>query len=275
METFLKQWGEAAYTTTGFFWMALWAFILGFIISSMIQIFVTEKRMLKSEVELAGGLFVKFFKSINMKFIITLITIMSGTIQPVISLDSLKSKQNLYALGAAGNLTGEIQIFNGKPSNSFVTDESVQIKSTYHLDAALLVYAEVKNWDSFEIENSKNKDDLEEEIFKIAKNSGINTDAPFPFLLEGTVASLDWHIINWKAGDTIHTPKKHKESGLNGRLMNQKVQIIGFYSTKHKAIFTHHTSNMHLHFKTEDNTLAGHVDELFLNKRITLKLPKL
>ena len=48
MDNFLKQWGEAAYTTTGFFWMALWAFILGYIISSMIQIFVTEKRMQKA-----------------------------------------------------------------------------------------------------------------------------------------------------------------------------------------------------------------------------------
>ncbi|WGK65313.1 permease [Croceiramulus getboli] len=45
MSDFLNQWGEAAYTTVGFFWMALWAFILGYIISSMIQIFVTEKRM--------------------------------------------------------------------------------------------------------------------------------------------------------------------------------------------------------------------------------------
>ena len=48
MSDFLKQWGEAAYTTTGFFWMALWAFILGYIISSMIQIFVTEKQMQKT-----------------------------------------------------------------------------------------------------------------------------------------------------------------------------------------------------------------------------------
>ncbi|WP_281541323.1 permease [Maribacter aestuarii] len=48
MNDFLKQWGEAAYTSTGFFWMALWAFILGYIISSMIQIFVTEKRMQKA-----------------------------------------------------------------------------------------------------------------------------------------------------------------------------------------------------------------------------------
>lgn len=48
MEDFLRQWSEAAYTTIGFFWMALWAFILGYIISSMIQIFVTEKRMQKT-----------------------------------------------------------------------------------------------------------------------------------------------------------------------------------------------------------------------------------
>ncbi len=54
MSEFLKQWGEAAYTTTGFFWMALWAFILGYIISSMIQIFVTEKRMQKTMNESEG-----------------------------------------------------------------------------------------------------------------------------------------------------------------------------------------------------------------------------
>ena len=48
MTDFLKQWGEAAYTTAGFFWMALWAFALGYLISSMIQIFVTEKRMQKT-----------------------------------------------------------------------------------------------------------------------------------------------------------------------------------------------------------------------------------
>ncbi|MDR6300261.1 permease [Mesonia maritima] len=45
MQTFLKQWGEAANTTLGFFWMALWAFALGYIVSSMIQVFVTEKKM--------------------------------------------------------------------------------------------------------------------------------------------------------------------------------------------------------------------------------------
>lgn len=45
MDHFLSSWGEAAYTTLGFFWMALWAFVLGYAISSMIQVFVTHERM--------------------------------------------------------------------------------------------------------------------------------------------------------------------------------------------------------------------------------------
>ena len=200
--------------------------------------------------------------------------IMSGNIKPVISLDTLSEKNHLYALGAVDYLKGEIQIFNSKPSNSFVIDSSLRIKDSYSLKASLLVYAEVAAWDSFQIENSKTKSDLEEQIFKLATNNGMDIEKPFPFLLEGTITSIDWHVINWKDGDTIHDHKKHKESGLNGTLHNREVQIIGFYSTKHKAVFTHHTTNMHMHFKTDDNIIAGHIDDLSLNQTVTLKLPK-
>ncbi len=201
-------------------------------------------------------------------------TIMSGNIESVIGLDSLSNKKHFYALGAVEHLKGEIQIFDSKPSNSFVTDSSLQIKDSYNLKAALLVYAEVEEWDTFKTENSTTKEELESTIFELAKKSGINTEKPFPFLLEGTVASLDWHVINWKDGDTVHNHKKHTEAGLNGNLKNRQVQIIGFYSTKHKAVFTHHTTNMHMHFKTDDNAIAGHIDDINLDNELTLKLPK-
>jgi uncharacterized membrane protein YraQ (UPF0718 family) len=42
---FVHAWGRAAYTTLGFFCMALWAFVLGYVVSSMIQVFVTRERM--------------------------------------------------------------------------------------------------------------------------------------------------------------------------------------------------------------------------------------
>jgi alpha-acetolactate decarboxylase len=201
-------------------------------------------------------------------------TIMSGDIQSVISLDTLSNKKHLYALGAIENLNGEIQVFDGKPSNSFVVDSSLKIINSYKLKAALLVYAEVEEWESFQISNSTTKSDLEEKIFETAKSNGIDIEKPFPFLVEGKVASLDWHVINWKEGDTIHNHKKHTESGLNGILKDADVELLGFYSTKHKAVFTHHTTNMHLHFKTDDNNIAGHVDDLQLESQLTLKLPK-
>lgn len=47
METFLKSYHEAAVTSLGLFWMAFWAFGLGYLISSMIQVFVTRERMKK------------------------------------------------------------------------------------------------------------------------------------------------------------------------------------------------------------------------------------
>ncbi|MGM0481461.1 MAG: permease [Pseudomonadota bacterium] len=48
MDAFMQQWADAAYTSLGFFWMALWAFILGYLISSLIQVLVTRRRMRKS-----------------------------------------------------------------------------------------------------------------------------------------------------------------------------------------------------------------------------------
>ncbi len=45
MKSFLEQWGEAAFTSAGFFWMAFWAFALGYMISSLIQVLVTRERM--------------------------------------------------------------------------------------------------------------------------------------------------------------------------------------------------------------------------------------
>ncbi len=48
MDGFLSLWSQAAHTTLGLFWMAFWAFGFGYLISSMIQVFVTRERMKQS-----------------------------------------------------------------------------------------------------------------------------------------------------------------------------------------------------------------------------------
>lgn len=182
--------------------------------------------------------------------------------------------EHFYALGALENLKGEIQIFDSKPFITSVIDSSLHFDNTYNKKAALLVYASVSKWKSVKIPDSIiTYKELEIFIEQKAKAENINTNEPFPFLLEGTPKSFDWHVINWKDGDTEHSHEKHVASGLNGTISNRSVEILGFYSNSHHAIFTHHTTNMHLHVKTTDNELAGHIDGLTLGKGMILKLP--
>ena len=51
--------------------------------------------------------------------------------------------------------------------------------------------------------------------------------------------------------------------------------MVGFYSDAHHGIFTHHSTNMHIHMKTGDHKVAGHVDDLTLGPKMILKLPDL
>lgn len=47
MTDLLGNWSEAALTSLGFFWMALWAFVLGYLVSSIIQVMVSRSEIRK------------------------------------------------------------------------------------------------------------------------------------------------------------------------------------------------------------------------------------
>lgn len=198
-----------------------------------------------------------------------------GDISAKATLSDFKNTQNFYALGAFENLKGEIQIFNSQPFNSYVNNDEISIDKSYSKKAALLVYASVKDWVSVKLpENINSLDELQSFIEQEAKANHLDLNKPFPFLVEGNAKAINWHVINWKTDDTEHTHDKHVSSGLNGVAKNKKVDLLGFYSNAHHAIFTHHSTNMHIHVKLNDETIAGHVDGLDLGKDMVLKLPK-
>ena len=198
-----------------------------------------------------------------------------GDISAKAKLKDLKDFKNLYALGATENLKGEIQIFNGEPYNTYVEDGEIKFDKSYSNQATLLVYATVKNWIPVQIPNTIiTMDDFENFIEQTAKKNDIDHKRPFPFLVEGIANEISWHVIDWKDGDKEHSHEKHISSGLNGILKNKEVDLLGFYSDSHHAIFTHHTTNMHIHMKLKDEKIAGHVDDLKLGLNMILKLPK-
>ena len=197
-----------------------------------------------------------------------------GDISAKVDLMIFENAEHFYAIGAFENLKGEIQIFDSKPYNTIVIDSTLTFNNSFNKKATLLVYALVSKWKSINIpESVVTYEQLESYIGQTAKENQIKIDEPFPFLLEGTPELFNWHVINWKDGDTEHSHEKHINSGPHGIINNRQVEMLGFYSDSHHAIFTHHTTNMHIHVKTVDNKIAGHVDGLTLGKGMILKLP--
>jgi len=200
-----------------------------------------------------------------------------GDLSSKVTLDELKDINHLYALGAVENLKGEVLVLDGIPSISYVKGndslKTMMIDSSFEKNACLLVIASVEEWKSINIPNTVvTYDDFEIFVEEIAAENGVNTDEPFPFMIEGVAKSFDWHVIDWPEGDTEHSHDKHIHSGLYGTHENQAVAMLGFYSNKHHAIFTHHTTNMHVHVKSDRAT--GHADGFVLGENMMLKLPK-
>jgi acetolactate decarboxylase len=69
----------------------------------------------------------------------------------------------------------------------------------------------------------------------------------------------------------VSSPDEAHKGQINYELKNEQAYIVGFFSTVHKAIFTHHDTFLHLHLMTTDKQKMGHLDEV-LFKKGTMKL---
>lgn len=89
---------------------------------------------------------------------------------------------------------------------------------------------------------------------------------PFAFKLIGNVSSAIIHIQNLPEGTNVSSPDEAHQGQTNYRLSNEDVQIIGFFSTEHQGVFTHHDSFLHMHLITKDESKMGHLDDLEIGK---------
>ena len=108
---------------------------------------------------------------------------------------------------------------------------------------------------------------------KAARNKGIDTKKPFPFIIKGEFTNLDWHIISPQISGGSHD--EHLANSWKEKAENVNGKILGFYSKSHQGIFTHHTSNIHMHYYDETKILSGHVDYLVSGTDCKLALPNL
>ena len=195
-----------------------------------------------------------------------------GELAGIINLDTIKDKTGLYGLGPESFLTGELLINDGKSYVSRVlTDSTMTVEKTYAVQAPFFVYGNVTEWKEVALPNEvKTIKALESYIDEHTKDY----KRPFVFKVIGEVVSADIHIQNLPEGSKVSSPAEAHRGQTNYPLTDEAVEIIGFFSTEHQAIFTHHDSFLHMHLITKDKKQMGHLDSVeFKAGAVTLFLP--
>lgn len=194
-----------------------------------------------------------------------------GELGSTIDLDTISDKNGLYGLGPVSYLTGELLINNGKSYVSKVTsDSTMAVEKRFDVSAPFFVYGNVTEWNEIELpSNIKTIQDLE----KFIDGKTPDFKRPFAFKLVGQVSSASIHIQNLPEGTKVSSPDEAHQGQTNYNIKNEDAEIIGFFSTEHKGVFTHHDSFLHMHLITKDENKMGHLDELEIGE-MKLYLPK-
>lgn len=187
-----------------------------------------------------------------------------GKLGSSIELDTISDKKGLYGLGPLSYLSGELLINNGKSYMSkVISDSTMIVEKTFKVSAPFFVYGNVTEWNQIELPaDIRTIKDLEKFIDKKTTKS----IRPFTFKLTGKVSSAIIHIQNLPKGTKVSSPDEAHEGQTNYNIKNEDVEIVGFFSTEHKGIFTHHDSFLHMHLITKDESKMGHLDELKIGK---------
>jgi acetolactate decarboxylase len=197
---------------------------------------------------------------------------MDGDPSSHINLDTL-NKSHLFGLGPVAGLRGELIILDGKVYSTSKNENVLVNEQDKISSASMLVYSRVKEWKPFPVrELIRNYGALEKLVKATAEASGYDVKAPFAFKIEATPKKASYHVIHWE-GNAEHSKENHKQFAYSGLDSAQKLLLLGFYSTHHQGIFTHHTTNMHVHLLNEASNVVGHLDDIEMDGRITIYLP--
>jgi acetolactate decarboxylase len=197
----------------------------------------------------------------------------AGKAKEPISLSRFGGLESLYAIGPLERGRGEVSIYDSVPLISEVHDSRTNVSVDFSRRAAFLVYAIVENWRRVTLRKLiDGEQQLEEQLLPFAVESGIDVDLPFPFLIHCHITQATFHVLrNQTEGE--YSPEVHEKAKVRFPIIDQSVEIIGFYSRRHRGVFTPRDSDFHMHVRTLDNQLSGHLEIFSFSPGMMLYLP--
>jgi acetolactate decarboxylase len=187
-----------------------------------------------------------------------------GRLAGTIHLDTLTPKSGLYGLGPIAYLTGEIMIVEGRSyASTVVSDTEMKVVETFDIKAPFFGYANISSWIEYPVpDDVQTLEQLEGYIDGLTRERS----GPFIFKMEGVVDHALIHVMNLPPGTLVESPADAHKYQVTYTLTEKEVDIVGFFSTEHQTIFTHHDTWLHLHLITNDRKQMGHLDELVIRR---------
>lgn len=195
-------------------------------------------------------------------------TMFNGQLAGLIQLDST-AKPGTYGIGPVEFIHGELMLWDGHVYRSTAQgDSAMLVEERPESKAPFFVHQVVKEWTEVALPDSVT--DLPTlDAFLTARYASVGE--PFAFKLMGTVSEVHAHIVDVSPGTVINGPDDAHRENKHFTLRERTMDLLGFFSTRHKAVFTHHDTNIHVHAITAERNWMGHVERLrFLPGRLTL-----
>lgn len=195
-----------------------------------------------------------------------------GELAGKISTDSL-GDSNAYGLGPIEYLSGEVLLFEGQTFISKVIDSAIhRVTPVSAVKAPFFVYSKESHLNSISVEplelSLKSTEELIDTLY-------FDYNKPLLVRIDGVFQEVTLHSVNLPEGSSVSSPEQAHKGLTQYSYKNINGSIIGFFSRKHKAIFTHHDSFFHAHFISDDRKIMGHVDSvLFNSENTTFKVSK-
>lgn len=199
-----------------------------------------------------------------------------------VKLSELVAVPHFYGVGALEKLEGEVTIIDSHPYVSSVTQartpKSVYEKSS-DTQATLLVGSIVREWTSIDFPKPLSGESMENWIQSQAERVGIDIASPFPFMIEGELSDLRFHIINGAC--PVHAKRHNKpippeRSPFEIELESADGQVVGVFARNAAGKLTHPGTSVHAHIVYESKageTVTGHLEHFVAKAGAKLKLP--
>jgi acetolactate decarboxylase len=197
-----------------------------------------------------------------------------------LSLEDAAGMKDAVAIGAVEGLQGEITILDGNVWVARRDGDRLRVTGPELVSsdkATFLTLARVGRWQNVALNANGGGADraLEGQIEATARQHGIDTTKPFPFVIEGTATEIEMHVINGSCpfgGEpaTMDTEPWRRKSQLPVR-----ATIVGVFAADSAGVMTHHETSIHAHALLElDGRMATcHVDRVSMGPRATLRIP--